>query len=118
MYKVDDITVLIATKDRVDEIQRAIQSSLNQTIKANIVVLDDASKINIREELESQLKDKPVKCAILKPTRSLYEDGELFYSVELSKYIQAGMLTKTLLERERINTVPLLAPKEKLGQLV
>tara|TARA_B100000927_G_scaffold235218_1_gene195728 strand:+ start:1762 stop:2679 length:918 start_codon:yes stop_codon:yes gene_type:complete len=61
MYKVDDITVLIATKDRVDEIQRAIQSSLNQTIKANIVVLDDASKINIREELESQFKDKPVK---------------------------------------------------------
>ena len=39
MYKVDDITVLIATKDRVDEIERAIQSSINQSLKVNIVVL-------------------------------------------------------------------------------
>lgn len=61
MYKFEDITVLIATKDRVEEIQRAIQSSLNQTIKANIVVLDDASRIDIREELEIKFKDQPIK---------------------------------------------------------
>ena len=40
MFNEKDITVLIATKDRVEEIQRGIQSSLDQTIKANIVVLD------------------------------------------------------------------------------
>ena len=39
MFSEKDITVLIATKDRVEEIQRAIQSSLDQTIKANICLL-------------------------------------------------------------------------------
>ncbi|MQG04641.1 MAG: glycosyltransferase family 2 protein [SAR202 cluster bacterium] len=61
MYKVDDITVLIATKDRVDEIERAIQSSINQSLKVNIVVLDDSSEINIKEKLEDKFKDKPIK---------------------------------------------------------
>ncbi len=61
MYKVDDNTVLIATKDRVDEIERAIQSSINQSLKVNIVVLDDSSEINIKEKLEDKFKDKPIK---------------------------------------------------------
>ena len=61
MYKVDDITVLIATKDRVDEIQRAIQSSIDQSLKVNIVVLDDASEINIKDRLQDKFRDYPVK---------------------------------------------------------
>ena len=61
MFSEKDITVLIATKDRVEEIQRAIQSSLDQTIKANIVVLDDASKINIKEQIEDKFKGQPIK---------------------------------------------------------
>ena len=56
MFSKKDITVLIATKDRIEEIQRAIQSSLDQSIKANIVVLDDSSEINIREQLENKFK--------------------------------------------------------------
>ena len=61
MFKVEDITVLIATKDRIDEIERAIQSSINQSLKVNIVVLDDASEINIKEKLEDKFKDQPIK---------------------------------------------------------
>ena len=49
MYNSQDITVLIATKDRVKEIERAIESTLNQSIAANIVILDDASKVNIKD---------------------------------------------------------------------
>ena len=51
MYNSQDITVLIATKDRVKEIERAIESTLNQSIAANIVILDDASKVNIKDKL-------------------------------------------------------------------
>jgi hypothetical protein len=39
------------------------------------------------------------ECALLKPSRKLFEDGELYYSVILSKYIQAGLLTKQLLAK-------------------
>ena len=61
MFNEKDITVLIATKDRVEEIERAIQSSLDQSIKANIVVLDDASKINIKNELEKKFNGEKIK---------------------------------------------------------
>tara|TARA_E500000331_G_scaffold316443_1_gene327137 strand:- start:246 stop:1163 length:918 start_codon:yes stop_codon:yes gene_type:complete len=61
MYRSQDITVLIATKDRVYEIERAIKSTLSQSIKANIVVLDDASKVNIKDKLINKFKDKPIK---------------------------------------------------------
>ena len=60
MFSKKDITVLIATKDRIEEIQRAIQSSLDQSIKANIVVLDDSSEINIREQLEDKFKGQQI----------------------------------------------------------
>jgi hypothetical protein len=39
------------------------------------------------------------ECALLKPSRKLFEEGELYYSVILSKYIQAGLLTKQLLAK-------------------
>jgi len=61
MYKSQDITVLIATKDRANEIEKAIESTLNQSIKANIVILDDASKVNIKDKLINKFKDKPIK---------------------------------------------------------
>ena len=58
-------------------------------------------------------KETPVKCAIKKPTRGTYEEGELFYSVELSKYIQAGMLTKTLLAKRFANDGGALSDHEQ-----
>ena len=79
-------------------------------------VIKDGEEIKQFKKIK---KDKPVKCAILKPTRSLYEDGELFYSVELSKYIQAGMLTKTLLAKRFANDGGTLtdADQEKYSKL-
>ena len=61
MYNSKDITVLIATKDRVYEIERAIRSVLKQSVKANIVILDDASEVNIKDMLFDKFKDKPIK---------------------------------------------------------
>ena len=58
-------------------------------------------------------KETPVTCAIKKPTRSIYEAGELYYSVELSKFIQAGMLTKTLLAKRFANDGGALSEKEQ-----
>lgn len=61
MYKQEDLTVLIATKDRVKQIERAIKSAVNQTVKANIVVLDDASKIDIKSKLAHKFAGDKVK---------------------------------------------------------
>ena len=61
MYKIEDVTVLIATKDRIDEIDRAIQSAINQSIRTKVVVLDDASAIDIKDRLEDKFRDQPIK---------------------------------------------------------
>ena len=44
-------------------------------------------------------KKVPVTFAIQKPTRRMYEDGELFFAVKLSEGIKAGLLTKPLLAK-------------------
>ena len=38
-----------------------------------------------------------------KPTRKLFDEAELFYGVELSKGIKAGLLTRALLQKRFSN---------------
>ena len=61
MYNSNDINVLIATKDRVKQIERAIRSSVNQSVNPRIVVLDDASEINIQQKLAGKFSDFQIK---------------------------------------------------------
>ncbi len=74
----------------------AVPAMVEQEIEIDPTTDKDGNEI---KQFKTIKKETPVKCAIKKPTRGLYEEGELFYSVELSKYIQAGMLTKTLLAK-------------------
>ena len=61
MYSSNDINVLIATKDRVKQIERAIRSSVNQSVNPRIVVLDDASEVNIKQKLKDKFSDFQIK---------------------------------------------------------
>ena len=65
---------------------QGLKKKVEEEIEIDPVINEDGEEIKQFKKIK---KDKPVKCAILKPSRSLYEEGELFYSVELSKYIQA-----------------------------
>jgi hypothetical protein len=50
-------------------------------------------KNNFIYSFETKNKSGDIKkYSILKPTRRLREDGELFYSVEVSKFAKAGVL--------------------------
>jgi hypothetical protein len=52
-------------------------------------------KNNFLFNFEAKSKDGNIKkYAILKPTRRMREEGELFYSVEVSKFAKAGILPK------------------------
>jgi hypothetical protein len=73
---------------------------VSEKIEIDPIKDEDGNEIQQFKTIE---KEKPFKCAIKKPNRALYEEGELFYSVEVSKYIQAGMLTKTLLAKRFAN---------------
>ena len=73
---------------------------VSEKIEIDPIKDEDGNEI---QQFKTIKKEKPFKCAIKKPNRAIYEEGELFYSVEVSKYIQAGMLTKTLLAKRFAN---------------
>ena len=45
-------------------------------------------------------KDVPFNIVIKKPTRTQLEDGDMFYSLELNKFIKMGLLTKAMLAKQ------------------
>jgi len=47
-------------------------------------------------------KNQPIKIVVKKPSRSLFDEAELFYGVTLSEGIKSGLLTRPLLAK-RIN---------------
>lgn len=47
------------------------------------------------KQVKKVKKETPVEFCIKKPTRSLFDDAELYYGIKLAESIKAGMLTKT-----------------------
>jgi hypothetical protein len=66
----------------------------------------EISKNEKNEEIKITKKVKknvPVKLAIKKPNRNLFDEAELFYGVKLSEGIKAGLLTRALLAKRFSN---------------
>ena len=57
---------------------------------------DKGEKITTEKEVTKRV---PVYFGIKRPTRKLYDDADLFFSVKISEGIKAGLLTRTLLEK-------------------
>lgn len=55
----------------------------------------------------------PIKLGIKKPTRSLFDEAELFYGVRLSEGIKAGLLTRALLAKRFNNDGGVLSEEEQ-----
>ena len=57
-------------------------------------------------------KDVPVTLGIRKPTRSLQDDGDLYFSVQVSKAVQAGVMTRAMLAKHLKNAKGVLSDSE------
>ena len=76
----------------------------------------DVSTNEKGEEVKVTSKIKttaPVKLGIKKPTRSLFDEAELFYGVKLSEGIKAGLLTRALLAKRFNNDGGVLSDEEQ-----
>ena len=58
-------------------------------------------------------EEKNINIGIRKPTRRLYDDGDLYHGVELSKAIKSGMLTVSLLRKRYVNDGGYMSEEEK-----
>ena len=57
--------------------------------------------------------NKPVKLAILKPNRKLYEGSEKFYAIQMAEFIRAGLLPYSLVAKRYANDGGPLNDSEK-----
>jgi len=70
----------------------------------------DGKEIEISKTLK---KNKPVAFKLQKPTRRLFEDGELYYAVKLSQGIKAGLLTTAQVSKRYENDGGVYTDAEK-----
>lgn len=84
--------------------------------KEQLVEKTEASKDESGQEIKitkKELVKKPIKIRILKPTRKVFDDAELFYGVKLSEGIKSGLLTRSLLAKRYQNDGGALSEPEK-----
>ncbi len=64
-------------------------------------------------EKRTVTEESPVKIVFKRPTRTQLEDGDMFYSVWLNKFIKMGLLTRAMLAKQHIDVGGTLDEKEK-----
>ena len=83
----------------------------DKTMESHTETNDKGEKITTEKEV---VKEIPTYFAIRKPTRKLFDEADLFYSVKLSEGIKAGLLTRTLLEKRFENDGGIVELKKAL----
>ena len=57
----------------------------------------------------------PVKLVIKKPTRTQVDDGDMFYSIWLNKFIKMGLLTRAMLAKKQVDIGGTLNEDDKVN---
>jgi hypothetical protein len=78
--------------------------------KVDISTNEKGEEVKVTSKVKTTV---PVKLAIKKPTRSLFDEAELFYGVRLSEGIKAGLLTRALLAKRFNNDGGVLSDEEQ-----
>jgi len=76
----------------------------------------EISKNQNNEEVKTtkkQIVDKDVPFRLIKPSRKLFDEAELFYGIKLSEGIKAGLLTRSLIAKRYQNDGGAMSEPEK-----
>lgn len=88
-------------KEVTKEVERKNDKGETETIK------------EVTKEITKQ--EVPVRIFLKKPTRSQVEDGDMFYSVWLNKFIKMGLLTRAMLAKKQLDIGGSLNEEDKLN---
>ena len=91
-------------KEIEEEVEKKSKRKNKETGKMEVVTSKE--KINVKKEIVFNVFLK-------KPNRSELEDGDMFYSLELNKYIKMGLLTKAMLAKQYGNQGGVWSEKEQ-----
>ena len=83
--------------------------------------MEKYTKTEVRTSTEKQMvtemrevtEEAPVRIILKKPTRSQLEEGDMFYSIWLNKFIKMGLLTRSMLAKQHLELGGTLNEDEK-----
>ncbi len=61
------------------------------------------------------IKQTPIRVFLKKPTRTQVEDGDMFYSIWLNKFIKMGLLTRAMLAKKQVDVGGTLNDDDKIN---
>jgi hypothetical protein len=91
-------------KEVEEQVEKKTKRKNKETGKMETVTSQDTVTVK---------KEVPFTILVRRPTRSQLEDGDMFYSLELNKFIKMGMLTKAMLAKQYGNQGGLWTEKEQ-----
>lgn len=93
--------------------EEEIKEVLKEVTKKN----EETGKEETVEEMveKSVKKTTPVKVFLRKPTRTQVEDGDMFYSIWLNKFIKMGLLTRAMLAKKQVDVGGTLNEDDKMN---
>ena len=91
-------------KEVEEEVEKKSKRKNKETGKMEVVTSKE--KVTVK-------KDIPYKVVIKKPNRNELEEGDMFYSLELNKFIKMGLLTKAMLAKQYGNQGGVWSEKEQ-----
>ncbi len=73
-------------------------------------------KTKKEEAVKKMVTEKTsIKVFLKKPTRTQVEDGDMFYSIWLNKYIKMGLLTRAMLAKKQVDVGGTLNNDDKVN---
>lgn len=91
-------------KEVEEEVEKKTKRKNKETGKMEVVTSIEKVKVD---------KEVPYRMIIKKPNRTELEEGDMFYSLELNKFIKMGLLTKAMLAKQYGNQGGIWSEKEQ-----
>lgn len=96
------------------EIEEEIEKEIEREVDQKNEETGEIEKI--KEKVKQTIKEKvPVKITLRKPTRTQVDDGDMFYSIWLNKYIKMGLLTRAMLAKKQVDIGGTLNEDDKIN---
>jgi hypothetical protein len=73
--------------------------TMNKEIEIDVTSVSKNEKGEEIKTIKKEKVQKPVHFRLVKPTRKMFDEAELYYAVNMSEGIKAGMLTRSLLAK-------------------
>ena len=95
-----------------------IEEEIEKEVERNVEQKDEKTGEvkKIKETVKQTVEEKvPVKVFLKKPTRTQIDDGDMFYSIWLNKYIKMGLLTRAMLAKKQVDIGGTLNEDDKVN---